>query len=393
MLAALNHPHIAAIYGLEESQGVRALVLELVEGPTLADRLVRGALPLYDALPIARQIAEALEAAHEIGIVHRDLKPANVKVRPDGTVKVLDFGLAKALDSHAAATRVPALTSLAGTQLGTIMGTAAYMSPEQARGKPIDKRADIWAFGCVLYEMLTGKRPFAGDEASDTIAKIIERDPDWAKLDPVAPASMSRLVRRCLQKDPLDRLRDIGDARIELDETQAAIGAGPGAVVRRWRTSSLQLGAGVLAGLLFGALGAYLALPTSATGICGRRVSRRRACQRRDSSERGRAHRARRCSGEHRLRSDAARHLSGRADARVRWAVGRHESPLRAAARQLRRAGASGTEGRDSSLLLARWAVGRVPDQRSAEDSLASDGHDRNDLRRTERRRRNVDHR
>ena len=260
VLAALNHPHIAAIYGLEESQGVRALVLELVEGPTLADRLARGALPLYDALPIARQIAEALEAAHEIGIVHRDLKPANVKVRPDGTVKVLDFGLAKALDSHAAATRVPALTSLAGTQLGTIMGTAAYMSPEQARGKPIDKRADIWAFGCVLYEMLTGKRPFAGDEASDTIAKIIERDPDWTTLDPVAPASMSRLVRRCLQKDPRDRLRDIGDARIELAEAQAASGAEPGAVARPWRARGV-LGAGVLAGLVFGALGVYLALP------------------------------------------------------------------------------------------------------------------------------------
>jgi len=181
VLASLNHPNIAAIYGLEEADGVRALVLEFVEGPTLADRIAHGAIPLDEALPIARQIADALEAAHEHGIVHRDLKPANIKLRPDGTVKVLDFGLAKALDSSPSATEVsqlPTITSPAMTHMGMILGTAAYMSPEQARGKPVDKRADIWAFGCVFYEMLAGTRAFRGT-TFDELNGEISPDGRW----------------------------------------------------------------------------------------------------------------------------------------------------------------------------------------------------------------------
>src|SRR5712671_1659320 len=184
-LAALNHPNVAHIHGLEESDGVRALVMELVEGEDLAQRIARGAIPIDEALPIAKQIAEALEAAHEQGIIHRDLKPANIKVRDDGTVKVLDFGLAKALDVVPAAGDLsdsPTMTSPAMTGMGVILGTAAYMSPEQAKGKPADKRSDIWAFGCVLYEMLTGRRAFAGDDVSDVFASVLAREPDWTRL-------------------------------------------------------------------------------------------------------------------------------------------------------------------------------------------------------------------
>ena len=194
-------------------------MLELVDGPTLADRLVHGPLPLDEAWPIARQVSEALEAAHDHGIIHRDLKPANIKVRADGTVKVLDFGLAKAFSPtgiDADASQSPTLISPAATRMGLIMGTAAYMSPEQARGKTVDKRADVWAFGCVLYEMLVGTRPFAGDDVSQTMARVIEREPDWEALAKVAPPSVLRIVRRCLQKDVNQRLRDIGDARLEL---------------------------------------------------------------------------------------------------------------------------------------------------------------------------------
>jgi serine/threonine protein kinase len=183
-LAALNHPNIAQIYGVEKGAGQTALVMELVEGPTLADRLKQGPIAVDEALPIARQIAEALEAAHSQGIFHRDLKPANIKLRADGTVKVLDFGLAKAMEpaagtASASASMSPTITTPAMSQAGVILGTAAYMSPEQARGKPVDRRTDIWAFGCVLYEMLTGARPFPGDDVSQTLARVIERDPDW----------------------------------------------------------------------------------------------------------------------------------------------------------------------------------------------------------------------
>ena len=235
ILASLSHPGIGAIYGLEDSavpEGgtgasprKRALVLELIEGPTLADELARGALPVTQALEIAGQIAEALEAAHESAIVHRDLKPANIKVRPDGLVKVLDFGLAKALESPAArpaSSQPKTLMSPALTEVGTLFGTAAYMSPEQARGRAADKRSDVWAFGCVLFEMLTGKRAFAGEETSDVIAAILRGEPEWSALPTDVPPSIHRLLRRCLEKDRARRLRDIGDARLEIDDGRLA---------------------------------------------------------------------------------------------------------------------------------------------------------------------------
>jgi eukaryotic-like serine/threonine-protein kinase len=222
VLASLNHPNIAAIHGLEESNGTGALVMELVEGETLADRIAQGPIPVDEALAIARQIAEALEAAHEQGIVHRDLKPANVKVRADGTVKVLDFGLAKALEPASAlspsATASPTITSPAMmTGVGTLLGTAAYMSPEQARGKPVDKRSDIWAFGCVLFEMLTGQRAFEGKEITDVLARVLEREVHFDAIPAATPPAVQRLARRCLEKDPRRRLRDIGEARVELE--------------------------------------------------------------------------------------------------------------------------------------------------------------------------------
>ena len=219
ILASLNHPNIAAIHGIEEADGTRALVLELVEGPTLADRIAKGPIPLDEALPIAKQIAEALEAAHEAGVIHRDLKPANIKVREDGTVKVLDFGLAKALgpSPEADPSQSPTLTAVA-TQMGVIMGTAAYMSPEQARGKTVDKRSDIWSFGCVLYEMLSGVRTFIGDTPSDTLALILRDEPDWSVLGATVPSPIRRLLRRTLQKAPNRRLRHFGDAVLDLEE-------------------------------------------------------------------------------------------------------------------------------------------------------------------------------
>jgi len=224
VLASLNHSNIAAIYGFEEPAGMQALILELVDGPTLADRIAQGAIPLDEALPIATQIADALEAAHERGIVHRDLKPANIKVRPDGTVKVLDFGLAKALACDGAppvASTSPTITSPALTRLGVILGTAAYMSPEQARGKAADKRSDIWAFGCVLFEMLSGKRTFDGGEISDTLASILKGDPDWSALPADTPWGIRRVLRRCLEKDPRRRFHDIADVRLELEDPHA----------------------------------------------------------------------------------------------------------------------------------------------------------------------------
>jgi eukaryotic-like serine/threonine-protein kinase len=224
VLAALNHPHIAAIYGLEESGDVEALVLELVEGETLAEKTASGPVPMDEALGIARQIADALEAAHEKGIVHRDLKPANVKITPEGKVKVLDFGLAKALTGDHSSpdmTHSPTLTA-AATQAGVVIGTAAYMSPEQARGKSVDKRADIWAFGAVLYEMLAGRKAFEGETVSDTLAAVLRADIDWAALPPQTPSSVRRVLRRCLDRDAKTRCRDIADARIEMDEAPEA---------------------------------------------------------------------------------------------------------------------------------------------------------------------------
>jgi len=221
LLASLNHQHIAAIYGLEEVDGTPYLVLELVEGEDLSERLKRGAIPLADSLAIAGQIAQGLESAHEKGIVHRDLKPANVKLKADGSVKVLDFGLAKAYtgDGEGSEPDLSHSPTLArsGTEAGLILGTAAYMSPEQARGRPVDKRADIWAFGVLLFEMLTGLRLFRGETVSDTLAAVLKTDPDWSLLPSETPAAIRRLLLRCLDKDPKRRLRDIGDARIELD--------------------------------------------------------------------------------------------------------------------------------------------------------------------------------
>ena len=229
VLAALNHPNIAHIHGMEKAGGTIALVMELVEGPTLADRIAKGAIPLNEALPIARQIAEALEAAHDHGIVHRDLKPANIKVRDDGAVKVLDFGLAKAMgpttSSSASATMSPTL-SVHATQAGIILGTAAYMSPEQARGSAVDKRADLWALGVVLYEMLTGTRLFEGASISDTLAHVLTKEPNWTDLPLNTPPPIRTLLRRCLEKDRKRRLADAADARLEIEEaltpTQAA---------------------------------------------------------------------------------------------------------------------------------------------------------------------------
>jgi Tol biopolymer transport system component len=234
-LAALNHPHIAQVYGVEDGSdatGVvtRALVLELVEGDDLSQRIARGPIPLDEALAIARQIADALEAAHEQGIIHRDLKPANIKVRDDGTVKVLDFGLAKAMETGvgsrepgvgSALANSPTITSPALTQAGIILGTAAYMAPEQAKGRPATRRSDIWAFGCVLYEMLTGRRAFDGEDISDTLAAVLRGEPDWSRL-PGASSSIRRLLRRCLARDPKARLADIADARLELDVAEDA---------------------------------------------------------------------------------------------------------------------------------------------------------------------------
>jgi hypothetical protein len=224
LLASLNHPNIAHVHGLADANGVRAFVMELVEGPTLADRVVREPIPINEALPIAKQIAEALEAAHQQGIIHRDLKPANIKVRPDGIVKVLDFGLAKALDAQDGASVSASMSprmSVHATQSGVIVGTPAYMAPEQARGHTVDKRTDIWAFGCVLYEMLTGRPPFEGDGLAGTLACVLEHEPDWTRLPGNVPARVRDLLRLCLEKNPKNRRRDAGDLRIDIERASA----------------------------------------------------------------------------------------------------------------------------------------------------------------------------
>ena len=262
VLASLNHPNIAQIYGFEDSGSTHALVMELVDGPTLADRIEQGPIPLPDALAIARQIASALEAAHEQGIVHRDLKPANVKVRPDGAVKVLDFGLAKAMDPTASSDinvmNSPTLTQR-GTQLGMILGTAAYMAPEQAKGKKVDRRADIWAFGVVLFEMLAGERAFKGDDVSDVLAAVLRQDIDWRALPKDTPLKVRRVLERCLERDPKQRLRDIGDVWIGMDEPDepalpvaAAIApTSRSSMLWRWLPWAIAIVAG-LAGIAWG---------------------------------------------------------------------------------------------------------------------------------------------
>jgi len=242
VLASLNHPNIATIHGLEDSGATHALVMELVEGPTLADRIKQGSIPIDEALRIAKQITEALEYAHERGIVHRDLKPANVKVTNDDAVKVLDFGLAKALEGDASSIDIansPTVSRMA-TQAGVLLGTAAYMSPEQAKGKAADRCADIWAFGCVLYEVLTGKVAFRGESVTDTLAAVIKEEPDWSLLPAATPIRVRVLLQRCLQKDAKQRLRDIGHARISLDEVLSgaadpSVAAAAGITAPLWR--------------------------------------------------------------------------------------------------------------------------------------------------------------
>jgi len=242
VLASLNHPHIAAVYGLEESNGVRAIAMELVEGPTLAERNVRKRIPVNEALAIARQIVEAMEYAHEKGIVHRDLKPSNVKLRPDGVVKVLDFGLARSASSDES----PELTA---TRAGMVIGTPAYMAPEQAAGLPVDRRADIWAFGVVLFEMLSGRQIYARNTTFETLAAVARDEPKWDELPAETPAAILRLLRRCLDKDPKRRLRDIGEARIALDENQPVEDAQPSGLRARggWIAAAL-LGLAAAAG-------------------------------------------------------------------------------------------------------------------------------------------------
>jgi serine/threonine-protein kinase len=265
VLATLNHPNIAAVYGFEESAAATGIVLELVEGPTLADRIVHGALPLDEALAIAKQIADALDAAHDKNIIHRDLKPANVKVTPGGKVKVLDFGLAKMADAEPArgsALSMSPTLAVQATSAGLILGTAGYMSPEQARGKAVDRRTDIWSFGCVLYEMLTGRPVFeTGETVSDAVAAILTREPDWSALTADVPAHVRRLLRRCLQKDPHKRLPHIGVARIEIEEgvTEAE---SPAVVGRHrsplWRRAIPVLLAVLVTGALAGAAAWWL---------------------------------------------------------------------------------------------------------------------------------------
>ena len=254
VLASLSHGNVAHIYGLERSDGRTALVMELVDGVTLAERIGHGRLPPSEALAVATQIAAALEAAHEQGIVHRDLKPANIKLKPDGTVKVLDFGIAKVLDLRAASgPGRQALTAPAMTEVGLVLGTAAYMSPEQARGNPVDKRADIWAFGCVLYEMLTGKPAFLGDDVTTTLARVLERDPNLKLLPAALAPAVRRTLELCLQKDVKKRLSDIRDVRLALDGELAE----PAAPARPLWRRALPVAAALVAGALIA--GAYVA--------------------------------------------------------------------------------------------------------------------------------------
>jgi serine/threonine protein kinase len=242
VLASLNHPNIAAIYGFEDSGGVHALVMELVEGPTLAERIAKGPIAVEEALPIAKQLCEALEYAHERGIVHRDLKPANIKLASNDAVKILDFGLAKALQGDAASGDIsssPTITRMA-TQAGIILGTAAYMSPEQAKGKSVDRRADIWAFGCVLFEMLTGKMAFSGETVTDTLAAVIRAEPDWFLLPADTPQAIRQLLRRCLKKDAKQRLQSVGDARIAVEEVLSGASPEAASVSAEGRESRLR---------------------------------------------------------------------------------------------------------------------------------------------------------
>ncbi|MCH2401183.1 MAG: serine/threonine protein kinase, partial [Pirellulales bacterium] len=266
VLASLNHPNIGVIHGLESSSDTTALVLELIEGPTLADRIADGPMATEEAVSIATQIAEALDAAHEQGIVHRDLKPANVKVRPDGTVKVLDFGLAKAVTSDSSGGSDAATMSITGaSQAGMVVGTAAYMAPEQARGKTVDKRADIWAFGVVFFEMVTGGRLFEGEDVTDTIAAVVREEPDWNRLPADLPARLVQVLRGCLRKAPAQRVRDIGEVRLAIEglfETtiRAPVEQVTAPTTQPWQ-QPVPLGLGALGLLLLGGIAAWLVTP------------------------------------------------------------------------------------------------------------------------------------
>src|SRR5690349_14408357 len=252
VLASLNHPNIAAIYGIEDSNTAHAIVMELVDGATLADRIAHGPIAIGESLSIARQVAEALASAHQCGIVHRDLKPANIKLRPDGTVKLLDFGIAKALDPSNArdASDSTTIAMPARTEAGVILGTAPYMSPEQARGQRVDAQTDIWAFGCVLYEMLTGRAAFGRATLTDTMAAVIEREPDWTALPRSTPGGLVRLLRRTLEKNAARRLHAIADARLDLDEGPEHTTPPPALPASRRSARPLMLGAAAVAVLL-----------------------------------------------------------------------------------------------------------------------------------------------
>jgi len=272
LLASLNHPNIAAIYGFEDSGSTHALVLELVEGPTLADRITKGPIPLDEAWPIAKQIADALEAAHEQGIIHRDLKPANIKLRDDGAVKVLDFGLAKALEPASAIspalTASPTITTPAQmTGVGMILGTAAYMSPEQAKGRTADKRSDIWAFGCVLYEMLTGKRAFEGEDVSDTLASVLRGEPDWSALPTDARDTVTATIKKCLEKDRKSRIPEISTVRFLLDDLAPRPMPAPPKTV--WRVAMLVAIGALAASSMTGAI-IWLIEPTASPSVVTR---------------------------------------------------------------------------------------------------------------------------
>ncbi len=331
LLASLNHPNIAAIFGLEESEGVHFLALEYVPGETLAERIKRGPIPVDDALPLFKQIAEGLEAAHEKGVIHRDLKPANIKITPEAKVKVLDFGLAKAMAGEelaADASQSPTLTK--DTALGAILGTAAYMSPEQARGKPVDKRTDIWAFGCCFYESLTGQKAFSGDTVTDTLAAIVKNEPDWKALPGGTSLRIRKLIRRCLRKDKSVRLHDVADARIEIGE---AIDEPEVEWEEETRTkkSGALVTLGALVGILIGTiLGAWLWSSLGATSVDRYSATLRHPkCDR--ATTRGTT-RARRCGTKPWLRHPHHRSFSRWHRARVCRKLGRGKADFIVAA-------------------------------------------------------------
>ncbi len=368
ILASLNHPNIAQIYGLEEAGATSALVMELVEGPTLADRLAHGPIPLDEALPIAKQIAEALEAAHEQGVIHRDLKPANIKVRADGTVKVLDFGLAKAMETTTegmpSGSHSPTITTPAMTRIGMILGTAAYMSPEQARGARVEKRADVWAFGVILYEMLSGRRLFDEATVPETLAAVLKSELKLDALPGETPVAVTRLIGRCLTRDWRRRLRDIGEARITIEDVLAHPDATPHAhapaLARQplWRRT-LPWAITVLA-LIAAALTMWAPWRVAPARAGLIRLGTRFRCRYPDAL------------GRH----GSPRAVTERPAARPRRDVprGRPESALRATAQSAGGITAPGNRGRTQSILFAGQPVDWILRRRQAEKDSRSWG-------------------